>query len=202
MRVYSRAQVLRLNGDAGDLTVTIAGKGSQLVDAFLALGSNLGDRYGCLCSAIDSLSAIDGIEVVAQSSIYETKAVGFTDQPDFLNMAIRIRTLLTPEQLLSACMSVEQKYGRVREQKWGPRTLDIDVLFYGKLVIEHSNLLVPHPRLQERAFVVLPLWDLAPEWVHPGNGLTIQEMKQQVPGKEGVRKWERPLAKDSEHTGS
>lgn len=168
-------------------------------EAYLALGTNLGDRFHFLSKAIDSLEK-RGIEVLAQSPVYETEAVGYTDQPDFLNMVVRVRTDLPPASLLREMLDIEQENGRVRDEKWGPRTLDLDILFYGKLVIKNSDLIVPHPLMQERAFVLLPLRDVAPDLVHPVLQLTIRELAEQVPGKGGVRRWEKPLANGCVHT--
>nr|WP_245533979.1 2-amino-4-hydroxy-6-hydroxymethyldihydropteridine diphosphokinase [Effusibacillus pohliae] len=162
-------------------------------EAFLGLGSNLGDRERYLADAICSLQQ-KGIRMLAQSPVYETKAVGYVDQPDFLNMVVRVQTELPPHELLRLMLAVERQCGRRRDVKWGPRTLDLDLLFYDNLVLDGCDLAVPHPRLEERAFVLLPLCDLAPDWVHPVSGLTVREMAEQVPGKGGVRRWERPLA--------
>lgn len=169
------------------------------MDAFLALGSNLGDRNGYLQRAINDLQMREDIHVLTASPIYETAAVGYTDQPDFLNMVVHIETSLPAEVLLEEVLSIEKQLGRLRELKWGPRTIDIDLLFYGKLVIRTEDLVVPHPFLHERAFVLLPLQDIAPNWVHPVLGVTVQEMAEQVSGKEGVHRWEKPLANGCVH---
>jgi 2-amino-4-hydroxy-6-hydroxymethyldihydropteridine diphosphokinase len=169
------------------------------MDAYLALGSNLGDRQHYLRSAIKALQMTEGITVVQESPVFETAAVGYTNQPDFLNMALHIKTTLTPEKLLERALAVETELGRVREIKWGPRTIDIDVLFYGRLIINTETLIVPHPFLHERAFVLLPLRDIAPDWVHPLLRITVHEMAEQVSGKEGVHRWEKPLVNDCVH---
>lgn len=170
--------------------------GDEMMDAYLALGSNLGERQQYLRRAIDALHETKGIAVLQESPVYETAAVGFTDQPDFLNMTIHVQTTLTPEELLDKALSIEKQLGRTREVKWGPRTIDIDILFYGKLVTKTEKLIVPHPYLHERAFVLLPLRDIAAGWVHPLLQMTVHEMAEQVSGKEGVRRWEKPLAND------
>lgn len=169
--------------------------GGRSHEGFLALGSNLGDRERYLTDAIDSLRR-RGIEVEEQSPVYETKAVGYADQPDFLNMVVRIRTELAPVDLLAGILKIEQEHGRVRLEKWGPRTLDLDILFYDRLVINVPDLIIPHPRMQERAFVLFPLRDLAPDFVHPVLGLTVAEMAEHVAGQGGVRRWEKPSASD------
>lgn len=166
------------------------GLGKQ--EGFIALGSNLGDRELYLAGAIRSLEE-KGIRVLEQSPVYETKAVGYLDQPDFLNMVVRFESELPVQELLNKLLAIEAKHGRIRKTKWGPRTLDLDLLFYGKLILDDPKLTVPHPRIQERAFVLMPLQDLAPDLLHPLLGLTVKKMAEQVPGKEGVRRWEKPL---------
>jgi 2-amino-4-hydroxy-6-hydroxymethyldihydropteridine diphosphokinase len=157
-----------------------------LVEAFLALGSNLGDRIRYMQRAINALRQHDHIRVMALSPLYETEAVGYTEQPDFLNMVAHIQTSLSPQDLLFVCMQIEKENGRTREIKWGPRTLDLDILLYGTQVIQEKNLVIPHPRMCERAFVMIPLCDLAPSLIHPVYKKTIQELTESVRGKEGV----------------
>lgn len=120
------------------------------------------------------------------SPVYETKAVGYTDQPDFLNLVVHVETSLSPRDLLKLCMQIEKDNQRTREIRWGPRTLDMDILLYGSQVIREDTLEIPHPRMDERAFVMVPLRDLAPALVHPVYNQTIQAMTERVPGKEGV----------------
>lgn len=132
------------------------------MDAFLGLGSNLGDRAGNLRRAIELLNAEPGIEVVASSSVWETDPVGGPSQPDYLNAVVRARTDLAPHDLLRACLRAEAALGRVRNVRWGPRTIDIDVLLVDALEIDDADLTVPHPRMTERAFVLLPLLELDP----------------------------------------
>ena len=132
-----------------------------MVQAYLGLGSNIGDRKQQLLKAIDLIGNIKGIKVTKQSSIYETAPIGYTDQPNFLNLCLEIETELSPQQLLKHCLDIEQQLHRVREIRWGPRTLDIDILLYSDDIIETDNLSVPHPRMQERAFVLIPLNDIA-----------------------------------------
>ena len=125
-----------------------------MVQAYLGLGSNIGDRKQQLLKAIDLIGNIKGIKVTKQSSIYETAPIGYTDQPNFLNLCLEIETELSPQQLLKHCLDIEQQLHRVREIRWGPRTLDIDILLYSDNIIETDNLSIPHPRMQERAFVL------------------------------------------------
>ena len=128
--------------------------------AFVALGSNLGDRWAHLCGGLAQLP-----DVVAVSPVYETAPVGKTDQPRYLNLVAELRTPATPRDLLGAAQRAEVAAGRTREARWGPRTLDVDILLVGELVVDEADLQVPHPRMWERGFVLVPLADLAPELV-------------------------------------
>jgi len=137
--------------------------------AFLGLGSNVGDRLALLQQAVDRLDADLRTRVDAVSSVYETDPVGGPDQEPFLNLAARVVTRPTPLALLSLCNRVEAELGRVREVRWGPRTIDIDVLLYEDHVVRHRDLVVPHPRLAERAFALVPLIEVAPGRRLPGG---------------------------------
>ncbi|WP_186673382.1 2-amino-4-hydroxy-6-hydroxymethyldihydropteridine diphosphokinase [Sporosarcina sp. BP05] len=130
--------------------------------AYLSIGSNIGDRLYHLTEAVRALHSHDGIIVTSVSSIYETAPVGFTDQADFLNMVVCVETALTAQVLLEECQKVEHGLGRVRDVRWGPRTADLDILLYNSESIETENLIVPHPRMYERAFVLIPLLEIAP----------------------------------------
>jgi 2-amino-4-hydroxy-6-hydroxymethyldihydropteridine diphosphokinase len=138
--------------------------------AFVGIGSNLGDREGNLRQAVELLSAEDGIDVVTVSEIRETDPVGPVDQGPFLNGAVRIETDLDPRELLERLLAVEERLGRVRRERWGPRTIDLDLLLYGDDVVDEPGLTVPHPRLHERRFALEPLSDLAPSLEIPGKG--------------------------------
>nr|WP_222439445.1 2-amino-4-hydroxy-6-hydroxymethyldihydropteridine diphosphokinase [Sporosarcina sp. BP05] len=128
----------------------------------MSIGSNIGDRLYHLTEAVRALHSHDGIIVTSVSSIYETAPVGFTDQADFLNMVVCVETALTAQVLLEECQKVEHGLGRVRDVRWGPRTADLDILLYNSESIETENLIVPHPRMYERAFVLIPLLEIAP----------------------------------------
>nr|WP_218624972.1 2-amino-4-hydroxy-6-hydroxymethyldihydropteridine diphosphokinase [Sporosarcina sp. E16_3] len=128
----------------------------------MSIGSNIGDRLYHLTEAVRALHSHDGIIVTSVSSIYETAPVGFTDQADFLNMVVCVETALTAQALLDACQKIEHGLGRVRDVRWGPRTADLDILLYNNENIETENLIVPHPRMYERAFVLIPLLEIAP----------------------------------------
>ncbi len=132
------------------------------VEATLGLGGNLGDVTDAFAGALKRLSQADGVKLLRLSSVYRTPPWGVTDQPDFLNMAALVSTRLTPRALLELCLTLERDAGRERIQRWGPRTLDIDVLTYGDITMAEPDLTIPHPRIAERAFVLIPLAEVAP----------------------------------------
>jgi 2-amino-4-hydroxy-6-hydroxymethyldihydropteridine diphosphokinase len=132
--------------------------------AYLGIGSNLGDRLASLQLAVDELATTDGIAVVAASRVYETAPVGGPEQPDYLNAVVAVDTVLTAHELLGVAQGIEAAAERVRTVRWGPRTLDVDVLLVGDERVDDPDLVVPHPRLAERAFVVVPLAELDPAW--------------------------------------
>lgn len=157
--------------------------------AYIALGSNMGDRKALLDQAVSSLGALPGYPVrdgqgrtVAAKAVekvsryYETAPYGVTDQADFLNACLRLRTLLMPEELLETLHRVEQEAGRERIIRWGPRTLDLDLIFYDDLVLESDDLCIPHVEMHKRRFVLEPLCEIAPYKRHPIYGKTVQEM--------------------------
>jgi 2-amino-4-hydroxy-6-hydroxymethyldihydropteridine diphosphokinase len=155
---------------------------------YVALGSNLGDRRGLLASALGALAALDGVEVVAVSDFVETAPQGPPGQGPYLNAAAALRCEIEPRRLLNTMLAIEAAHGRDRasEQRWGPRPLDLDLLLYGDLVIDEPEFVVPHPRLHERPFVLVPLAQIAPEAVHPVLGLTMQSLRDRLPGPCGV----------------
>jgi 2-amino-4-hydroxy-6-hydroxymethyldihydropteridine diphosphokinase len=132
--------------------------------AYLGIGSNLGERLTYLQLAVDELAAADGVTVVGVSPVYETAPVGGPEQPDYLNAVVAVDTALTPHELLRVAHGIEADAERVRTVRWGPRTLDVDVLLVGDERVDDPDLVVPHPRMAERAFVVVPLADLDPAW--------------------------------------
>ena len=142
------------------------------VVAFIGLGGNVGDATATLRSAIDALAALPGTRLAAASRLYRTAPVGGIAQADFINGVARLETILAPQDLLRALFAIERAHGRDRdiEQRWGPRTLDLDLLLYGEDVLDVDGLTVPHPRIAERAFVLVPLVEIAPDAVIPGHG--------------------------------
>src|SRR5690606_13063849 len=152
--------------------------------AYISIGSNIGDRLHHLTEAVRALHSHERIEVAKVSSIYETAPVGYTDQDDFLNLAVSVETSLDPFELLTVCQQIENGLGRVRDIRWGPRTVDLDILLYNNDNIEAENLVVPHPRMGERAFVLVPLLEIAPTIGHPVTGIRFE-----IPKDEGVLRW-------------
>jgi 2-amino-4-hydroxy-6-hydroxymethyldihydropteridine diphosphokinase len=138
--------------------------------AYVGLGANLGPREVTLLRAADLLAAADGVEVVAVSQLRETDPVGVVEQPPFLNGAIALDTSLSPRAVLELLLEIEEELGRVRGERWGPRTVDLDLLVYGDERVDEDGLHVPHPRLHERRFALEPLAELDPELVIPGLG--------------------------------
>jgi len=133
------------------------------VEAAIGLGSNVGDKRANLDGAVERLAGVAGVRVTARSGYYRTEPWGFTDQDWFLNACVAVTTTLPPQALLAACLAVEQQMGRRRAERWGPRIIDLDVLFYGDEVLDEPGLEVPHPRLLERAFVLAPLAEIRPD---------------------------------------
>jgi 2-amino-4-hydroxy-6-hydroxymethyldihydropteridine diphosphokinase len=162
------------------------------VAAFLGLGSNLGDRLATLQRAVELLQARPGNEVVPSSRVYETDPVG-PPQPAYLTAVLEVRTELEPRELLAACLAVEAELGRLRAERWGPRTLDVDVLTYDDRAVDEPDLVVPHPRMHERGFVIVPLRELEPDPRLPG-GQSLSRLRLPPEAVLGVRAFAPPLA--------
>ena len=152
--------------------------------AAIALGSNLGDSLTTLNAAMEVLGQIPGIQVQARSHWYQTPAVlpagAITAQPDYLNGCALLRVQLSPPDLLERLLQTESKFGRVRRERWGARTLDLDLLLFDNLILNTPKLQIPHPRMHDRAFVLVPLAEIAPDWIEPISGKSIEQLLQTV----------------------
>lgn len=148
-------------------------------DIYLALGSNLGDRMKNLEQAIKLLEE-HGVNLKRKSQVYETEPYGFKDQPSFLNLVLEVETKLSPQELLDLVLYIERLLGRERKEKWGPRNIDIDILFYGNLVVRTKNLVIPHYDIENRDFFLRPFLDIEPEFVHPILEKSISEMYREL----------------------
>ncbi len=143
---------------------------------YLGLGSNLGDKLEFITKAIDQISKLENVEIKRTSSMIITAPFGKTDQPDFMNCVIELDTGLLPEELLKKCFYIENQLGRIRKEKWGPRTIDIDMLFYEDEIINTELLVLPHPQLHKREFVLTSLNELCPDLVHPKLNKKIRDI--------------------------
>lgn len=146
----------------------------------IALGSNIGESLAILEGAIKTLEKTPGITIKAKSSWYRTAPVGGPSQPDYLNGAAILEVQLGPYKLLETLLNIEQEFGRVRQERWGPRTLDLDVLLFDNLILEAPDLQIPHPRMTQRAFVLVPLAEIAPDWIEPFSREPISQLLQKL----------------------
>lgn len=160
---------------------------------FVGLGSNLGEREAMIRLALDDLARLPETKLVRASSLYDTEPVGDVEQPNFLNAVAQLDTELTARQLLWNLQLVEKRLGRTRTRRYGPRTIDLDLLLYGNLIVEEADLQVPHPELTRRSFVLVPLVELDPLLVHPVTGETLLDhlsrLSTRPPVKCGTRLW-------------
>ncbi len=150
----------------------------------IALGSNIGESQAILEGALKTLEQTPGITIKAKSSWYKTAPVGGPSQPDYLNGAAILQVQLSPQQLLKILLEIEQEFGRVRQERWGPRTLDLDILLFDDLIVETPDLQIPHPRMTQRAFVLVPLAEIAPDWIEPVTGEPISQLAQKLDSSE------------------
>jgi 2-amino-4-hydroxy-6-hydroxymethyldihydropteridine diphosphokinase len=148
---------------------------NKLEKIYLHTGSNLGSKKKLLKRARQLIDKNIG-RITAQSDLFETEAWGMTDQPNFVNQALEIVTDLSPEQVMDRILNIELKMGRVRNQKWAPRLIDIDIIFYGNRVIKTENLIIPHPFMHKRNFVLIPLLEIAENYIHPELKMTVREL--------------------------
>jgi 2-amino-4-hydroxy-6-hydroxymethyldihydropteridine diphosphokinase len=154
--------------------------------ALLSLGSNVGDRFLHLQKAMDHLK--ERAVVRAVSSVYETAPIGLTHQRDFLNLAIELETNLSPHALLAALLHIEKQLGRQRREKWGPRTIDIDIIFYDDLILQEDGLSIPHAHYAERSFVLIPLAEIAGDTICPVRKISVEQIAKDLKGPQLVRK--------------
>lgn len=156
------------------------------VEVYVGVGSNLGDRDGTILAAADALRRVDAIGDVEVSPLYETAPVGDPLQPPYRNGVVRLRTTLGPRALLDRLLAIEASLGRRRVRRWGPRTIDLDLLLHGDRILDEPDLVVPHPRMAARAFVLRPLCDLDPMRIHPVLGRTVRALLGEVTRQEEV----------------
>ncbi len=156
-------------------------------DVFLGIGSNLGNREANLAQARTSIESFAQIEAV--SPVYETDAWGYEEQPAFLNQVVHIKISLSPQALLKRIKRIEKDLGRKKSFRWGPRLIDIDILFFSNHVIESASLTIPHKELHKRTFVLVPLADIAPDFVHPVFNQTVSALRDTLADLEGIKLW-------------
>lgn len=156
--------------------------------AYISIGSNLGNRRENCLSAIEMLSHVPSVKVMRKSGLYETDPLGVIDQPKFINCAVEIETPSDPRTLMTFLKEIETDMGRKDGLKWGPRVIDLDIIFYGNVVVREDELEIPHPHAHERAFVLFPLAEIDPELTHPVLKKTVSELLARLEGDGGVRK--------------
>lgn len=159
----------------------------MMSQSFILLGTNVGNRLQNLNEACNVIGREAG-KIITTSSIYKTQAWGHTEQPDFYNQVLKIETSLSPQDLLQTLLSIEKMFGRVRNEKWGPRTLDLDILFYENEVIHTTDLIIPHPGIPFRRFTLIPLEEIAPDLMHPVFQKSITHLLQECPDSLTVNK--------------
>ena len=153
---------------------------------YIGIGSNLGDALDNCRRAIQAISSDKSNHLLKCSPFYRTEPVGRTDQPWFVNGVVAVKTLLSPRDLLAFILNIEKNMGRERGERWGPRVIDLDLLFYNKQILNEAGMQIPHPRLHERRFVLIPLQDIAPHLQHPVLGKTVSQILSELPETEEV----------------
>jgi len=153
---------------------------------FVGIGSNLGNPVVNCLRAIELVSSLDKVKLIQKSSLYRTEPVGFSGQDWFVNCVIEIRTVLPVYSMLNALQQIESSMDRIRVEKWGPRTIDLDILLYGQDILEDDELVIPHPELHKRRFVLAPLCEIAPYFVHPTFGISVKELLDGLQDKSEV----------------
>jgi 2-amino-4-hydroxy-6-hydroxymethyldihydropteridine diphosphokinase len=156
--------------------------------AYIGIGSNLESPAENCLKAIERLNAHPDLTLVARSSLYQSEPFGITDQDWFVNSVVQITTGLSPEKLLEVCLSIELKMGRTRTEKWGPRIVDLDILFYDDLILKQDGLEIPHPGIAERSFVLSPMNEIAPDFVHPGLKKNIEALMRKIQNPQQVNR--------------
>ena len=156
--------------------------------AFIAIGSNMESPAANCRRAMDRLGDSPGMTLLARSSLYRSEPFGKTDQDWFVNAVVRIDTSLSPEELLMACLSIEQEMGRSRSEKWGPRIIDLDILFYDDLILKLEGLEIPHPGIPERSFVLVPMNEIAPDYTHPQLKKPVKTLLEEIENPQQVQR--------------
>ncbi len=147
-----------------------------MIDAFIGIGTNLGDRKKHISEALERLGKRTDIKIIKSSSLYVTEPIGYVGQDWFLNCVVEVMTTMPPRELLKHCQSIEEHMGRTRTMQWGPRIIDLDILLYNDAVIEDEELTIPHPNMDKRRFVLIPLVEIAPDVIHPGINKTVTDL--------------------------
>ncbi len=155
--------------------------------SFVGVGSNLGNPIGNCLRVVELISSLGEVKVLRRSSLYRTEPVGFSEQDPFVNCVIEARTTFSAHFLLKSLRQIENDMGRIRAEKWGPRTIDLDILFYGQNIISDETLLIPHPELHKRRFVLVPLCEIAPDFIHPAFGVSVKELLDGLEDRSGVK---------------